>query len=59
MEDALTSVRTSWTMHWIEGADHSFRVLKSSGRTDAEINAEIGEACGRWLEPAVESAREG
>ena len=31
MEQALKSV--SWTMHWLEGADHSFKVLKSSGRT--------------------------
>jgi len=32
MESALEKVRTSWTMHWLDGADHSFHVLKSSGR---------------------------
>ena len=39
---------TNWVMHWVEGADHSFHVLKSSGRTDADALNEIqpGEAAG-------------
>ena len=49
MDEALTRVRAPWTMHWIEGADHSFHVLKSSGRTDAEVIREIGEATEAWL----------
>lgn len=49
MERVLTTVRAPWAMHWIEGADHSFHVLKSSGRTDAEVLAEIGDASERWL----------
>ena len=52
MEKALESVQTGWTMHWLDGADHSFRVLKSSGRTDAEVYREIGDASGRWLATA-------
>jgi len=50
MEAALAKVRTRWRMHWVEGADHSFRVLKSSGRTDAEVMQEMGEASRVWLE---------
>lgn len=49
MENALTKVTASWTMHWLEGADHSFKVLKSSGRTDADIDAEIGRIAEQWL----------
>ena len=49
MEGVLPAVRTRWEMHWLEGADHSFRVLKSSRRTEAEVYAEIGEASARWL----------
>jgi hypothetical protein len=49
MEEALKKVAAPWTMHWLEGADHSFHVLKSSGRTDAQVDAEVGEAAGRWL----------
>lgn len=49
MEKALESVQTDWTMHWIEGADHSFRVPKSSGRSEADVYAEIGDVSARWL----------
>ena len=48
MEKASAGL-SGWRMHWLEGADHSLRVLKSSGRTDAEILEEIGEASRRWL----------
>lgn len=49
MDQALESVSAPWTMHWLQGADHSFHVLKSSGRTDAEVHAEIAEASSAWL----------
>jgi predicted alpha/beta-hydrolase family hydrolase len=49
MESALETVRTTWDMHWLEGADHSFHVLKSSGRTDAEVMAEVGNATQAWV----------
>lgn len=31
------------TLHVVDGADHSFRVLKRSGRTEEEVLAEIGK----------------
>lgn len=49
MEQALKTVTTDWTMHWIEGADHSFHVLKSSGRTDAQVMSEIADASRTWI----------
>lgn len=49
MERALTTVTAPWTMHWEDGADHSFHVLKSSGRTDAEVMDAIGTAAQTWL----------
>ena len=49
MEAALAKVRAPWTMHWIEGADHSFHVLRSSGRADADVDREVSEAVGSWL----------
>ena len=51
MERALKTVTAPWEMHWIEGADHSFHVLKSSGRNDAAVLAEVAEATNRWLAP--------
>jgi predicted alpha/beta-hydrolase family hydrolase len=49
MKRVLTTVTTRWTMHWIEAADHSFHVLKKSGRTDAEVTAEVTAATSAWL----------
>jgi predicted alpha/beta-hydrolase family hydrolase len=49
MEGVLTRVGANFQMHWVDGADHSFHVLKSSGRTDAQVTEEIGEVAGRWL----------
>jgi predicted alpha/beta-hydrolase family hydrolase len=49
MERALETVTTRWEMHWLEGADHSFHVLKSSGRTDAQVLDEVAETTRRWL----------
>jgi predicted alpha/beta-hydrolase family hydrolase len=44
-----TKVGSWWTMHWLDGADHSFHVLKSSGRDDKAVLEEMGEAAVRWL----------
>jgi uncharacterized protein len=49
MVEVLKRVKTEWEMHWVEGADHSFHVLKSSGRTDAEVLDEIGNATEAWV----------
>jgi predicted alpha/beta-hydrolase family hydrolase len=49
MERALEGVSAPWRMHWVEGADHSFHVLKSSGRSDDDVLAEIGEVSKTWL----------
>ena len=49
MERALTTVTTSWEMRWIEGADHSFHVLKSSGTNDAAVMGTIAAQSAAWL----------
>ncbi|HEU5171193.1 MAG TPA: alpha/beta family hydrolase [Gemmatimonadales bacterium] len=36
------------TLHVVESADHSFEVLKRSGRTDAEVLAELAAATAAW-----------
>jgi predicted alpha/beta-hydrolase family hydrolase len=50
MEAALKTVTTKWEMRWVEGADHSFHVPKSSGRTDAEVLVEIANFAEAWIE---------
>ena len=37
------------TLHVVEGADHSFGVLKRSGRTNAEVVAELASAISTWI----------
>jgi predicted alpha/beta-hydrolase family hydrolase len=49
MEQALQTVTAPWEMEWIEGADHSFHVLKSSGTTDAAVMERIAGRSERWL----------
>lgn len=38
------------TLHVIESADHSFHVLKSSGKTDAEVLRELAQTTATWAE---------
>ena len=52
MEAVLPRLGANFQMHWLEGADHSFHVLKSSGRTDADVMTEIGETTAAWLRSA-------
>ena len=35
-------------LHVIEGADHSFHVLKSSGKSDADILRELAHTTAEW-----------
>jgi predicted alpha/beta-hydrolase family hydrolase len=49
MADVLKTVGYNWVMHWIDGADHSFHVLKKSGRTDHDVMIEIGSVTSSWL----------
>jgi uncharacterized protein len=55
MMRVLTTVTAPWEMHWLDGADHSFHVLKSSGRNDAAVLAEVGDVSERWLSGVVSS----
>ncbi|HYT05717.1 MAG TPA: alpha/beta family hydrolase [Gemmatimonadales bacterium] len=36
------------TLHLVDGGDHSFKVLKRSGRTDADVMGELVEAIVKW-----------
>jgi predicted alpha/beta-hydrolase family hydrolase len=47
--EPIVSHLDHWQMHWLEGADHSFHVLKSSGRTDGQVMQEVGASAQRWL----------
>src|SRR4029077_13228254 len=38
------------TLHEIETADHSFHVLKSSGKTDADVISELAQIVRAWAQ---------
>jgi predicted alpha/beta-hydrolase family hydrolase len=56
MERVIAGVRAPWRMHWLEGADHSFHVLKSSGRSDDEVLAEAAQSSEAWLSDLAAAA---
>lgn len=41
------------TLHIIETADHSFHVLKSSGRTDADVLRELARTVSLWTQKTL------
>ena len=49
MKKVLEKLGPNWQMHWLEGADHSFHVNKSSGRNDAAVLEEVGQTTREWL----------
>lgn len=53
MRKTVEPLAARWTMHWLDGADHSFHVLKSSGRTDADVLDEVAAATRAWLADKV------
>ena len=53
LEPVIKGLGRKATLHLAEGADHSFHVLKSSGRNDREVLAEILDAFAAWADTAV------
>lgn len=51
MEALLPRLGPRFQMHWLEHADHSFHVLKRTGRTDAEVLDEVSQTIRGWLGP--------
>lgn len=49
MDAVVRRMLGNWRMHWLEQADHSFHVPKTSGRSDVDVLNEIGEATQTWV----------
>ena len=49
LKPALASLASAVDLHVVEGGDHSFRVLKKSGRSDEEVKKEMLAAVVSWL----------
>jgi predicted alpha/beta-hydrolase family hydrolase len=46
---AIGSIPGPTTLHWLEGADHGFKTLKSSGRTVDDIRREVAAVVAAWV----------
>lgn len=51
MDQTLATLGDNWTMKWLAEADHSFHVLKRTGRTNAEVIDEAADAIASWASP--------
>jgi predicted alpha/beta-hydrolase family hydrolase len=49
MQKVVERLPSTFTMHWLEAADHGFHVQKRSGRTEEDVLREIGEVSGEWI----------
>ena len=42
------------TLHVVDGADHGFKVLKSSGRSEADVVQELAEVAATWMSRQID-----
>lgn len=55
LERIVAQLSAKASLHRLAGADHSFKVLKSSGRTDADVLTEAVKTTRSWIEGIVTS----
>jgi predicted alpha/beta-hydrolase family hydrolase len=53
LEPVVKGLGSRATLHLSDGADHSFHVLKSSGRNDREAMREVLDAFAAWVDGVV------
>jgi uncharacterized protein len=53
LEPVVKSLGSRATLKLLDGADHSFHVLKSSGRNDREVMGEALDAFAAWVEGII------
>ncbi len=46
---AARAIKGTVTFHWIDGADHGYRPLKSSGRTTSDVAADVAAVATDWV----------
>ena len=48
LKPIIKKLKDKATLHIVDGADHSFHLLKSSGRDDEDVLKEIAKEIGEW-----------
>jgi hypothetical protein len=49
LTEAARSVKGKTSFHWVDTADHGYRPLKASGRTAADVLAEVADTTVAWV----------
>jgi predicted alpha/beta-hydrolase family hydrolase len=56
MEQVVAGLNPAvWRLRWIEGADHSYAVKKSSGRTRHNVEEDVRTELGEWFNRVLNS----
>ena len=53
LHDTLRPIKAATTLHVIDDADHSFKVLKRTGRAESEVWDEIVDVVAAWMGKAI------
>jgi predicted alpha/beta-hydrolase family hydrolase len=53
LKPAIAALGAKTTLHEVEGGDHSFAVLKKSGRTNDEALAEVLDTLAAWIDELI------
>jgi predicted alpha/beta-hydrolase family hydrolase len=53
IRDVTGELKSRATLHEVEGADHSFEVRKSSGRTSAEVRKVLAATIAHWSDQVI------
>jgi hypothetical protein len=53
LEPIVQRIGASAMLHKFEGADHSFHVLKSSGKSDADVTKEMLDTLAKWIDETI------
>lgn len=57
MRETCDSLGARATLHVVDGGDHSFKVLKKTGRSQADVMNEIRDAIAAWMRRILEGAK--
>lgn len=49
LQEAAVALPGPVTFHWLEGADHGYRVPRGTGRAPADVLAEVAEVSAAWV----------
>jgi len=49
LTEAVRAIKGPVELHWLDSADHGYRPLKASGRTQAEVTAEAATVARDWV----------